>query len=683
MVQIIKKFFTKEFVFLWGIFLLAYVLRVLPYLLGYNLPFTDDGMRDFDQVLYILENGRINFYDTPFYFGSFPLLHLVTFFIASLGFDALQVFLFVPQIFPSLGLIFFYLFLTKYFPKKESLLAVLLIAIFGLHIHWSAQPVRESLGLFFFPLLIYLFDKVFGEFTSGKASFYFIGLLASFFLMILSHHWSTLMALLTLTGYSLLFIDSKKIRIYALSLLTTFFLAALTYWFFVFKIFYELVGKVIDFSFLVPVFIFFIFLFGVFAEKLKFNLDLWKNKITSAVFFTLIFSGFLIIGSNFSPARYPLQILLPLAIYAFFLGLGFFYTKNKFLNYLFLFNAIYICFFAVAFLYFIKGQTIYSMPFDPFRTIEFAIFPSSIVIAYGLMILKKNLPLVFTPLILLMIFLATLVYPPIFTYGQRFAGSFFYDIRSDVRYVSQDSQELIAWAHNNGLAVYSPRPEVSMYQKVFYKPQERHLTLLSESDIFLKENFDLIKDPIIKVVYLPNWQYDINYESILIRHGGDYLIAPKNNFDLPAEVLDKFIDYRVLDFLNYFDKDKSGLMFAGTVDFSDIKDKKFLDFDAYFISQKFSGNSLKIGEVVEAEFTFKNTGNTVWSVTEGISLRDQLGLYFVDLPHDVYPGEEVTFVYRSLIDQPFATYNLIAQMYKEGFGYFGQPSLEVVISFQP
>ena len=94
----------KEYKVIILIIIVGYILRVLPYLSGYPIPITDDALRDFQQVRYLMENNKINLSSAC---GAFPVLHLLVFGINKLGLDAMKVFLFVPQIFPTLGLFFF------------------------------------------------------------------------------------------------------------------------------------------------------------------------------------------------------------------------------------------------------------------------------------------------------------------------------------------------------------------------------------------------------------------------------------------------------------------------------------------------------------------------------------------------------------------------------------------------
>jgi hypothetical protein len=120
----------SEYFIIGVIIIFAYLIRVLPYLLGYDLPFAEEGMRDYQQVLYLISHNAPNLFGSYFDYGAFPILHLIIFVFYKLGADSLCAFLFIPQAFAAAGIFFYYLFLRKYFKPKESLLACFLIAAF-------------------------------------------------------------------------------------------------------------------------------------------------------------------------------------------------------------------------------------------------------------------------------------------------------------------------------------------------------------------------------------------------------------------------------------------------------------------------------------------------------------------------------------------------------------------------
>jgi hypothetical protein len=487
----------KEYKILALILLLAYILRILPYLLGYSIPITDDSLRDFEQVKYIIENKSINFNN---HYGAFPVLHIIIFLINLTGISSLKAFLFAPQIFSVIGILFFYLFLRKYFKEKESLFALFLIAVFSMHIYWSSQPVRETLGLFFFPLVIYLFDKEIEKESLLKKALLFL----SFSFLIMSHNWSTLMTLFFLFFYSIFFIKEK--RVYAFFLIGIFVALTFFYWWWVFDFVFELISNILK-----PIIIVLLFLFLFSALFIKrFNPEKIKKR-RYAVLILVISFIFVILSARLMSFSYPIQMFINPAIILFCILIGFFFTNDEKINNFLKISIFYFIFPLLAITnYFLSDiRTLHSIPFDTLRILEFVIFPLSILAASGLIIISKkiNKKYLFSIVILILIISGTFVYPLIFIYKTSFENTIFYDIRSDIRYIPEKGFELIKWANNNNYNVVSNNYVINEYQNVFYTEQEKRLILISEQDYRIMENYEKIRD---KKFGIPNPEYLIN-----------------------------------------------------------------------------------------------------------------------------------------------------------------------------
>jgi hypothetical protein len=461
----------KEYKIILLIILVGYILRVLPYLLGYPIPITDDSLRDFQHVQYLIENNRINL---STHYGTFPVLHLVIFGISKMGFDPMKAFLFVPQVFATLGIFFFFLFLKKYFPIRKSLFACFFIAVFGPHIYWSSQPVRETIGLFFFPLIIYLFDK---ELTNNKILTKIL-LLLSFILIILTHPWSTIMTIGFLLFAALFFYKDKLS--YPLSLIAIFSILALSYWRLFFPYIFELISKPPDFIFqsLIALFVF----IGVIFFLRRFDLNKLKNapalivSIAVILLFPLVLRLFIVFA-------YPPQIIISFVLFVALILVGFFYNRAENMNNLFKVNLFYAVFFIVTYIYVLnKLDTAYFL--DPIRTVEFAIFPSSIAASFGFFWVGEKLKAkYFLPfLIVILTFLGTLIYPPIFIYKNNFENTPFYDIRSDIRYIPKEGFKLLDWAHAHGYSVLANSYVINAYQQIHYPRKGKELLLLTKGD---------------------------------------------------------------------------------------------------------------------------------------------------------------------------------------------------------
>ncbi len=627
--QIIDKiilFIKKDTSILFFIVLLAYILRILPYLLGYSIPFTEDGLRDFQQVKYILDNNSIDFFQSYQSYGAFPLLHLIMAYVSKLGFDPMKVYLFLPQILASFGLIFYYLFLKKYFTSRQSLLACFLIAVFIPHIHWSSQPVRETLGLFFFPLIVYLFDKVI---TENIIRFkYLVPLLLSFILLVPTHHWSAIMTLTWLLAFSLFFINRLK-RFFLAVILIFFFLSLnIIYWYFLFPISFVLITSLfahINITQLISTAILLIFI----AFFRLINLDFLKTPDIKRNSFLILVILVWLIAKNILPLSYPLQIWAHFLFFLIFIYVGFFYTKDNFANKL-LSVSIFYFFYILIVITFNTFQkvNIYSLPFDPLRTFEFAIFPLSILASLGLKKMSSKIKVSGPIIILILIIGATFTYPPIFIYGNSFINTPFYDIRSNIRYISPGEMELIKWANEHNYSVISNRPEIRSYQDTMYLPNEKKLYLMTLSDEILRQKYNYIHDPIIRVgIYPPK---TINNNQIIYRNHDGWLI----NILYNAE----FISF-------------------------DIPDTLIIKGNASFVVK------------------MKNTGDNSWLRGDGYVLRTTGDEIILDLNNDTPPGDIGVFTKTMTVPDVPGKYYDNFRIYSPGSGYFGDPtpSFEILL----
>ncbi|MDD5454638.1 MAG: NBR1-Ig-like domain-containing protein [Candidatus Ratteibacteria bacterium] len=633
------KFLKKENALIAVIVILAYLLRVLPYLLGYPIPFTEDGIRDFQQVQYLVDNHKINFIDSYYNYGAFPVLHLLVFAVSLIGFEPIKIFLFLPQIFPCLGILFFYLFLRKHFSDGISLLSCFLLSVFGPHIHWSSQPVRETVGLFFFPLIIYLFDKeVFGP-NAGKSILNKVLVTISMILIILSHHWSNIMVICWLLFYSLFFLkDSKKLS-YALSMTAGFLFCTLFYWFFAFRLAFTLIITPFKLIFLILLIITAAFIGGVFLVR-RVDLNTMKRGWCFSFCLLVLFSFFLIIfRSNLIPLHYPFQLWMMLGIFLVLSLIGFFFTREQKLNDITIINIFYLIFWITAIAFFVfRGKALAEMPFDPYRTLEFSIFSVAPIAAAGFLIICKKIRFFGQIMAIILIFLATLTYPPIFVYKNTFAGTIFYDVRSDIRYISKDTIDLMQWANEHGYSVTSNIPEIRSYQDTFYPPQEEKVVMITKADYVINENYRYIKDPILRIFHLEEWMGEIDKSTIIYSNETGYLIPLLRKSE--------------------------------------------------FVSQDIPAR-LTVGQKREVSITIKNTGSEIWVPGEsGHALGSQnpqdnhiWGLVRVCPSERVVPGEKAKFVFKIKAPSTPGVYNFQWRMLKEHVEWFGEftPNMEIVV----
>src|SRR3989344_4718897 len=484
-----SKFYQNEYFLIILIIILAYILRILPYLFGYHLPLTEDSMIEYQQILYLIKNNAINVNNQ---YALFPVLHILIYGLYSIGFNSYHTFMLLPPLIASCGLIFFYLFLRKYFDKKGSLISCLVIATFGFHIHWSSQSVRETLGLFFFPLLIYLFDN----FIKKKSISSLFILLISYLIFIATHAWSNLMYLIFIFLWIVYQKMNKSDLILSILLYTVFLSTTILYWLFFYTnifVVYHIKNIFITIPVGILSILFIIFLKLIYPKKLN-------NR-----YFLLILSLFLIIGAILSSFitsfRYPIHQLIILII-LFILGLlGYKYQKNenstKFFKIVLSSSIILILFLAFMYLTFkFTGKSQFIV--DPLRMIEFIIYPYSIFISYGILnILKRykfNKKTFYVILTVSLIISGILFYPSIFIFHSKFENTPIYDIRNDVRYISPETINLIDYANKNGYEVISIRYIVNTYQKTFYKDKENIAALFTSEDKNILKYYNLVND---------------------------------------------------------------------------------------------------------------------------------------------------------------------------------------------
>lgn len=602
------------------IVIFAYLLRILPYLFGYPIPVTEDGILDFGQVKYLLENNSLNLYDHQLGFGSFPILHLLVFALAKTGLPPMTVFLFVPQLLASLGIMFFYLFAKKYTHSGQALIAAALIAVFIPHIHWASQPVRETVGLFFFPLVIYLADRL----KSNPNIRWWLINIAAIGLMVASHHWSTIMLIVWLVGFNLLFAKQPRPKIiYGLLAIIAAGLA-LAYW----SRFFPrglnlLLGPVEIWGWLwLAVLIAAISGLLMAAKRAKIDPNTHKNKTTKIICLIIGLAAIMAAGKFVAPLAYPLQIWLNLGIIFALAYIGFFYGRHPATNRFLLLASSYLLLWLIVTPYLLSGDELIAIPIDPFRTLEFIIFPLSLVASRGLLIIWRQSKSLTIIIGLSLIFLATLAYPPIFIYGSAWRHTPFYDIRSDIRYLSPPTMELIDWANQHGFAIKSIIPEARAYQQVFYSPQNKNLTLIRNSDQIISQANSKIKDPIMKISQTdPELKTN---QTIIYQNGAGKLVMKK--------------------------------------------------YAAQFIDQSIPA-SASAGQPADAWIKMKNTGGQTWQPDEGIKM---IHLYVPDLIMElkaaVNSGQEGIFFFTDLIPDYAGDNASRWQLFHKEIGFFGDIS---------
>ncbi len=491
---------TKKNIFIFAIvmiLLLGFVLRIIPYLDGYPYLLTDDSKRDFLEVLHIDSDGSIDFSSA---YGAFPVLHLITYFGSKLsGIDYLSVNMFLPQLISVLSLIFFYLFLRRYFSQVTSLIATFITTMFSALIWWSMQPVRETIGIVFFLATIYLFDTLMHK---DNKTYLFLTILSSI-LLVLSHHWSTLIGIIFL--FCLIIVKYRE-EILAWIILAFLTVMAIFWWLVSLPLVFSLISKfftiITEKSFLI--FVGLIFLIGIFI-LIKYLLDKGytiqlshlksKNfQILLNIFLILTFILVQVLLNTLLVMVYPIQTFLSI----FLLGLltlnGFFIIQNW--NKIHYFSLLTFALLAslIVLGIFIGGNNV---AFDPVRVIEYFPFALSIFAASFIVYLwektKENIALIST-IFVLIILGGLFIYPTAFLTNEQIdSDSIFFDIRSLVRYFPEEVDYMYDWLIDNNISITSSNPEYLDQSRIFfYDEDSTEAVLVTEYDLLVLELSDKI-----------------------------------------------------------------------------------------------------------------------------------------------------------------------------------------------
>lgn len=474
------------------ILILAFAVRTLPYATGYENLIMGDTIREYEQVLYILENEEINF---GFIYGMYPAIHLLVAESSLLtSIDPNILFRFLPQFFAALACIAFFLLMKEAFNEKIALISSFLLAVFGPNLLWAMKPVRETLGLFIFPLILFLYWK------AEQEDKYLIPLVLVSILALFVHHWSLLL-LLIFVGVFLLFSQNRKILfIYLATVVSAFvyFYLSLN----VLKNIFQSLGA------LLIALAFFAFIYIILSnicykafpiEKFKRNIvkylttakegnNLW-TLITICV--SLLFIIFLII-KEYLVYDYSLFFLSSIIILLIFTLLGIMPSLEDYpLESLGLIIVATIYFFMVIF-----GLVTEYQYFDPGRIAEFIIFPLGIFAAMGIIHLvnyARDLRVRFSLLTLLFLFFFI---SGLFAIPEVYITEAEVDVRSYLQYVPTMGTEAIEWAYEGGsLLVTDNNYVMAIYDLLQYQEEQEtnsYLAYVSLVDIEAAEENEQI-----------------------------------------------------------------------------------------------------------------------------------------------------------------------------------------------
>ncbi len=182
----------------------------------------------------------------------------------------------------------------------------------------------------------------------------------------------------------------------------------------------------------------------------------------------------------------------------------------------------------------------------------------------------------------------------------------------------------------------------------------------------------------------------INYGCFIAQFVGQIVVTP-GGFSAPGDSGSPVVDTG---------NNPVGLLFAGRANqtilnpITRVLDELGLSLDCSvgpindsdFLSQSVPGTMVPSG-VYPVSLTFRNTGTTTWTSAEQYRLGSQFppnnntwGRTRFDLPHDVAPGQEVTFAGNVTAPSNPASYHFRWRMVKDSTGeWFGEQSNNLVI----
>ena len=153
---------------------------------------------------------------------------------------------------------------------------------------------------------------------------------------------------------------------------------------------------------------------------------------------------------------------------------------------------------AVLLMPFLYGLMIGSIPdFDPLRTLEYLIYPTSVLSAFGLVYSVKRLFresfVAYSILCMILAVSGLLIYPPILLLKEQISEkSLFYDVRSYIRYIPDEGFGIMEWGQKNNYTILSNNPNFNSLRDVLYPVNGNMAFLVSAYDYRVMESLNRI-----------------------------------------------------------------------------------------------------------------------------------------------------------------------------------------------
>ena len=488
----------KNLKYLILIMMIAFLLRIIPYI-NYPYLLTNDAMIDFQEIQYLQKNNQLALYHP---YGRSFTLHLIVYIVSEFsGVSTWYINMFIPQLISSIGLLFLYLFVRRYFEEKYSIIAMIFAATFGPNVWWSSQAVRETIGLFFFTFVIYVFDSLVNRYGFRNLLIFFMIVLTSFF----THNWTNLLLFGVLVVMSVTLYNKRFVM--GIPLAFSFGLGLLFYWYLRYFIYISEIQR--DFAvinqniFVITLSVMILYLVYSIRKFLYQRSQFILNKIyknLDLIQIVLLFSYFLLffvlysIFYKLAVFSYPIQEFVSIFLCGFFATLGILPLIKESVKMAISLFAISI----VLLMPLLYGLVIGSVPdFDPLRSLEYLIYPTSIFSAFGLVHSVKKLFresfVAYSIFSIILIISGLLIYPPVFLLKEQISEkNLFYDVRSYIRYIPDEGIEIMKWGQKNNYTILSNNPNFNSLRDVLYPVNGNLAFLVSKYDYKVLESLSKI-----------------------------------------------------------------------------------------------------------------------------------------------------------------------------------------------
>lgn len=332
-------------------------------------------------------------------YNEFPVLYAITaFFHWITGIDVIVL---MPKLIPIFGglsvTIFYFLVEEIWKNKKIALVSALFLTVLYFHPYQTSHAAPLTMGHFFMIMSLYLFVKY------RKNIYYSLPLIISTILLIMSHHFTTYIFLISVIG--IIFFENYYRKDWTVTIrrdiVYILFASGLTfiYWALVARTVYEsfmatgmsIAGFTIPSHFiLIGFYALFFLLFGIIHVKRKMELSekKWQSAKDSIIIFTLTFTIivaimfiFLIFNlpwTNFKFNTNTVVLSIPFLIFVALAVTGFRYTR-------FIKNGFFVRGWLIIILFSLfYGLIRQNGPIIPERHFEYLMYPMSIIAVIGL-----------------------------------------------------------------------------------------------------------------------------------------------------------------------------------------------------------------------------------------------------------------------------------------------------------